>query len=196
MEFGDVVRRRRRVRSYRPDPVDAAAVDRVLDVARRGPSAGWTQSVSFVVVTAARTRAGVAALCNEDAYVARGFDPWLSRAPVHVVVCVSPQDYRMRYAAPDKIASAGPAGWEVPFWWVDAGAAVMLLSLAAVDEGLAAGFLDVADRAGLRRLLAIPREVAVVGLATLGHPSAEQRPSASLARGRRPLGDVVHRDRW
>ena len=29
----------------------------------------------------------------------------------------------------------------MPYWWVDAGASMMLLLLAAVDEGLAAGFL-------------------------------------------------------
>jgi nitroreductase len=70
----------------------------------------------------------------------------------------------------------------------------MLLLLGAVDEGLAAGFLAVpADP--LRALLGIPEDVDPVGLVTIGHPAPDRR-SGSLARGRRPSDEVVHRGRW
>jgi nitroreductase len=193
MEFRDAVRRRRMVRRYLPGEIDHAALERILDAARHGPSAGFTQAQSFVVVTDAADRRAVAECCDEDAYRARGFDPWVSVAPVLVVPCTSEADYRVRYAEADKRASAGPDGWVVPYWWVDAGAALMLLLLAAVDEGLAAGFLDVTDRGGLRALLRIPGAVEPIGVVTLGSP-AEDRPSGSLVRGRRT--DRVHRGRW
>lgn len=194
MDFHEAVRARRMVRNYRPEPVDPAALERILDTARRGPSAGFAQGVHFVVVTGDQ-RLRLAELCDEPAYAADGFDRWLSRAPVHVLLCARRRDYEARYATADKARSKGPADWDVPFWWVDAGAALMLLLLAAVDEGLAAGLLAVDDARPLRALLALPDDVAPVGLVTLGHAAPDRR-SGSLARGRRPLGDVVHRGRW
>lgn len=196
MELADVVARRRMVRRYRPDPVDAATIERIVDVARRGPSAGFAQAVDFVVVTDGEVRRRVAEVCDEPAHVARGRDPWVSVAPVHVVPCVHPDGYRQRYAEDDKAASRGPDRWEVPFWWVDAGAALMLLLLATVDAGLGAGFLDVADRAGLRGVLAIPDDVEPLGLVTIGVPAAEQPPSSATRRPRRALASQLRRERW
>lgn len=195
MDFAETVRHRRMVRAYVPDPVDAAALDRILDAARRGPTAGYAQGQHFIVVTDEGDRGRIADLCDEPAYVAEGFGPWLSRAPVHVVPCVRRADYEARYAEPDKSGSVKPPEWDVPFWWVDAGAALMLLLLAAVDEGLAAGFLQVADPSALRALLAIPDDVAPLGVVTIGH-AARDRQSQSVSRGRRPLEEVVHRGRW
>ncbi len=191
--FSRLVRARRMVRAYRPEPVDPAVIDRMLDIARRGPSAGFSQGESFVVVTDPEVRSEIARACGEPAYVARGFTLWISTAPVHVVPCTRRADYEDRYAEPDK-AGSSVESWPVPFWWVDAGAALMLLLLAAVDEGLAAGFLR-ADPGRLRAALSIPPDVAPLGVVTIGHPAPDRR-SGSLARGRKPLEEVVHRDRW
>jgi nitroreductase len=193
VEFSEVVRRRRMVRNYRPDPVEPQALGRILAAALRAPSAGFSQGQSFVVVTDASDRRRIAELCDEPAYRRRGFDAWVSRAPVHVVPCVRERSYRERYTEPDK--AADPAAWPVPYWWVDGGAALELLLLAAVNEGLAAGFLAITDRDGLRRFLGIPDDVEPLGLVTIGH-SAPDRRSGSLGRGRRPWPEVVHEHRW
>lgn len=194
MEFVDVVRRRRMVRNYTGDPVDAAALDRIIDAGLRAPSAGFTQGQSFVVVTEPDTRSRIAELAGEPEYVARGFDPWVSRAPVHIVVCVSEAAYHDRYREPDKTDASGQeTDWPVPYWWVDAGASLMAILLASVNEGLAAGFLGAQSFEGLAELLAIPAEVAPIGVVTIGHP-APDRKSSSLARGRRP--GTVHREVW
>lgn len=196
MEFGDVVRRRRMVRNYRDVPVDRAVVQRVVAVARRAPSAGFSQGQRFVVVTDRRTREAVAGLAGEAGYVARGFDPWLSRAPVHVAVCADERAYRARYRQADKRDTGGRGpDWPVPYWLVDAGASLMLLLLAAVDEGLAAGFLGSHRLPGLAALLGIPPGVHPLGVVTLGHPAPDRR-SGSLERGWRDLGEVVHWQRW
>lgn len=196
MELREVVARRRMVRRYHPDPVEPAVVDRIVDTARRGPSAGFAQGTSFVVVTDAASRRRIAELCDEPGHVARGRRPWVSVAPVHIVPCVRPSTYRERYAEPDKAGGRGPDDWAVPFWWVDGGAALMLLLLAAVDEGLGAGLLDIADRDGVRGLLGIPADVEPVGLVTIGHPADDQPPSSGTRRPRRPLASHLHRDRW
>lgn len=198
MEFADVVRSRRMVRHYTGEPVSKEQLERIMDTARRGPSAGFTQGQSFVVVTKSALRTQIAEIAGEPAYLSRGFDPWLSSAPVHVVCCVSEPEYRRRYEEPDKAEPFGrPREWPVPYWYVDGGCALMLLLLAAVDEGLAAGFLDL-SRQGYGRLgalLQIPADVSPIGLVTLGHPTGDRR-SRSLARGLRPRDEVVHYNRW
>jgi len=197
MEFGEVVDRRRMVRNYTGDPVEADVLDRVLDRASRAPSAGFSQGVSFLAVTDAGTRREIARLSHEDEYVEDGFDPWISKAPVHVVICVRKASYLERYREADKGGEDGRSaqedGWPVPYWWVDGGASMMLLLLAAVDEGLAAGFLGSHSMNDIEALLGIPDDVAPIGIVTIGHPAPDRR-SGSLARGRR--SDTVRREHW
>ena len=50
MEFADVVRKRKMVHTFEQRPVDEAVVDRLLDIARRGPSAGFSQGTDFLVL--------------------------------------------------------------------------------------------------------------------------------------------------
>lgn len=191
MELQQVVRARRMVRRYRPDPVEPASLERILDVARRGPSAGFSQGQRFVVVTGAAARRRLADACGEPTAVARGLQPWLSVAPVHVLPCVDHEAYARRYAEADKRASVGPAGWEVPFAWVDGGAALMLLLLAVVDEGLAAGFLAI-EEAAVRSAVDVPEGWRPLGLVTVGHAAPDGRPG-SQRRRRLALDEVVHR---
>ena len=182
------------VRSASPEPVEREQVHRILRTALRGPSAGFSQGQSFVVVWDPELRARVAELAGEPAYLLRGYPAWLSAAPVLVVCCTSQEPYDRRYTETDK-AGSSQAGWPVPYRYVDAGCALMLLLLAAVDEGLAAGFLGIHRVPGLGDLLGIPATVEPIGVVTLGHP-APDRPSPSLRRGRRPDSEAIHHDRW
>lgn len=188
-----MVRKRRMVRSYLPDPVDRAVLERIVDAGVRAPSAGFAQGQSFVVVTDPATRAAIAELADEHRYVAAGFEPWISRAPAHIVVCVSVEAYRRRYREPDKGVDVDD--WPVPYWWVDAGASLEALLLAAVDEGLGAGFLGVHRLGGLQRLLGLPDDVTPIGVVTVGRPAPDRR-SGSARRGRLPRWRVVHWQRW
>ena len=183
------------VRRYSPEAVPRDVLERVVETGRRGPSAGFTQGQSFVVVTDPGLRREIAGLAGEGAYVGRGFQPWISEAPAHVVVCTSEQDYRDRYRAPDKLGSGAELNWQVPFWYVDAGCSLMLLLLAAVDEGLAAGFLALKSYDALRALLSIPPDVQPIGIVTIGKPAPDRR-SGSLARGRRPAAEAIHHNHW
>ena len=163
-----------------------------LDAGRRGPSAGFAQGVELVVVTSETGRSAIAAAAGEDEYVDRGFTPWLSTAPVHVVVAVDVERYRARYAEADK---DGTSSWIAPYWWVDAGAALMLLLLATADEGLGAGFLGSHAAPDLGTVVALPERFEVLGLVTIGH-SGSAPVAGSATRERRAFEDVVHREKW
>jgi nitroreductase len=192
MEFSEVLARRRMVRNYHPDPVEPVVLRRVASAAFRAPSAGYSQGLSVVVVTDPARRQDIANLADEKEYVAAGFDPWISGAPAHIVVAISEKAYHDRYQESDKLDDAGKEiDWPVPYWWVDAGAALMAVLLAAVDEGLAAGFLGVHSLPELRELVGLPADFEPIGVITVGR-AASDRKSASLERGPRPLEETLH----
>ncbi|MEX2323823.1 MAG: nitroreductase family protein [Acidimicrobiia bacterium] len=190
MDFDEVLRRRRMIRHHAPGgAVELQVLERIATAATRGPTAGNAQGVTVILVTEPTRLAAIAEACGEPAHLERGYDPWLSSAAAHLVLCVEPGRYRGRYAEPDK----DPKALAIPWWWVDGGAALMAILLAAVDAGLGAGFLG-GHRAGdVRRLLEIPDEVEILGVVTLG-PIAADRRSASSRRPRRD--DAVRHQRW
>lgn len=196
MEFSSVLAARRMVRNYTTEGVEPETLEEIAAAALRAPSAGNSQAIAVVVVTDRERRSRIASLANEEAYVEKGFDPWISRAPGHLVIAVSERIYRDRYAEPDKL---GPDGeeidWPVPYWWVDAGAALMAVLLATVDHGLGAGFLGVHSLPDLSELVGLPDHYQPIGVVTVGHPAPDRR-SGSLDRPTRPRESVIHHDRW
>ena len=196
MDFTKAVTKRRMVRHFTDEPVSNEEVGRILHLARRGPSAGFSQGQDFVVVTNEATKLEIAALCGEKSYVESGFHLFISGAPVLIIPCTNEAAYHRRYQEPDKLRQDGTEiDWPVPYWFMDIGAGVMVILLAAVDEGLAAGFAGVWDLDELRDLLEIPSEVTPMGVIPIGHPAPDKR-SPSLSRGRRPLREVVHHGAW
>lgn len=196
MEFSKVLANRRMVRNYTNEPLDPDVVDGVAAAALRAPSAGNSQGIVVVVVTDEARRHLIAEIADEQTYVDRGFDPWISRAPAHLVLAVSEKIYRDRYAEPDKL---GPDGdeidWPVPYWWVDAGAALMAVLLAAVDRDLGAGFLGVHSLPDLSRVVGLPDHFAPIGVVTLGRAAPDRR-SSSLDRPRRGPEAAVFHEKW
>lgn len=195
MEFSEVLARRRMVRNYTDEPVDEEVLEEVARAALRAPSAGNSQALGVVLVTDPGVRKAIADLAGEEDYVAAGFDPWISKAPAHIVISVSEDVYHRRYREPDKLGPDGEIAWPVPFWWVDAGAAMMAVLLAAVDQGLGAGFLGVHSLPELATLIGLPEEQKPIGVITVGHPAPDRR-SGSLDRKPAPANVTIHRDRW
>lgn len=197
MEFAEVIRRRRTVRNYdSAKPVSRDALERIVAAAQRAPSAGFSQGQRLVVVTDDATRRAIAEICEEPEYVAAGFDPWVSRAPALMISCVSEEVYHRRYREADKLQDDGTEiEWPVPYWWIDVGTTWMLIMLAAVDEGLAAGFLGTHRVDELKALLGVPAEFMPIGVVTIGHPLADRR-SGSLQRGWVPNADFARWEKW
>ena len=151
-------------RSFSDQPVAAAVLDRVLGVASHGPSAGFSQGVDLVVLAGpAQTRCFFEMTSDEEFLLDPGALHGLLRAPVVVLPVCDPSAYVARYAEADKARSslAGmPAErWAVPYWLVDASFSVMLLLLAATNEGLGALFFRLhRDPGSLLRAWARPKQ--------------------------------------
>jgi len=187
-------------RSFTADDLAPADLEALIDAAFRGPSAGNTRSLELLVLTGERV-AQYWDITLDDERRADFKWPGLLDAPVLLIPTVAPNDYVARYSEPDKTRSglgAAAADWPVPYWWVDGGAGVENILLAATALGLGACFFgqfahepDVAEHFG------IPSQRRSLGTIALGTPDpSRDRPSASTQRGGRPPGERTHFEQW
>jgi nitroreductase len=79
MDFMDVVRNRRSIRRYRPDPIPEDALMEVLEAGRLAPSGSNKQPWHFVIVK------------TKEVKEAMGIPDWAADAPVVLVVCGDPE---------------------------------------------------------------------------------------------------------
>jgi nitroreductase len=185
-------------RSFSPEPLPTGLLPALLDVARRAPSAGFSQGVHFLVLDG-----------DELARFWRttGADEWFTggragvrQAPAVVLPLADPTAYTTRYAEGDKAGHGlDVAGnWPVPFWLTDTAMAVQNLLLLAEDRGLGALYFGLFRNA--RRALdelGVPAHVEPLGAVAIGYRAADDVPSGSpQRRGRRPAAEVVHLGRW
>jgi nitroreductase len=199
VEFDEVVRRRRMVRSYEPDrPVPPEIVDKIVKHALRAPSAGFSQGWGFLVLQEPADRElfwSTLVEADEEA------DSWLRRlreAPLIIVALSNKSVYLDRYAQDDKgWTDRDESHWPVPYWDIDTGFASLLMHLTAVNEGLGSCFigLPVGTIQAFKTAFGVPEEYTPIGALTVGYRAPDKR-SPSLRRGHRPVDDVVHHGRW
>jgi nitroreductase len=191
VEFQEVVRHRHMVRQFTGEPVSAQSLERILDNAVRGPSAGFSQGQAFVVLTDPEdlkrfwTVAGVAAAES------------VASAPLVIVPMSSKRVYLDRYALPDKgWTDRDEKRWPVPFWHIDTGMAALLILLTVTDEGLGALYFGIVPEAvqPFREAFGVPDDHEPIGAIAIGH-NAEAAPRDLRSR-RRPAPDVVHYGHW
>lgn len=195
MEFAEVMRRRRMIRSYQDLPLPEETVERIVRNALRAPSAGFSQGWGFLVLTDKADRERFWEAVGEPG---APIGNTMAQAPLVVVALSHKRAYLDRYAAPDKgWTDRSEEHWPVPYWDIDASFAALLMHLTAIDLGLGSCFAGITpDRIPpFREAFGVPDEYQPVGYVTVGYP-APDTPSPSLRRGHRPLAEVVHRGRW
>lgn len=201
MDFQDVVRTRRMVRTYADRPVDPAVVRRLVENAVRAPNAGFSQGWAFLVLDRpVDVNRFWASTTPADADLDSRWLRGMRTAPVVVVPCSSKAAYLERYAEGDKgWTDRGEHRWPVPYWHVDTGMAALLILQTAVDEGLGACLFGIPGERlpAFRAEFGVPASYAPVGAVTIGHRTEDPGFRGSAARrARRPLDEVLHRGRW
>ncbi|HET6754421.1 MAG TPA: nitroreductase family protein, partial [Jiangellaceae bacterium] len=167
----DAIRSRRNVRSYGEQAIAPEDLDRILDAARRTPSAGNQQAWDFVVCTDREQLAQLARVWQAAHHVA-------GSAATIALVAPRSEDAQMH----DLIQ-------------FDVGQATMSAMLAAADLGIGSAHAGVGDQELVRRLLGVPEDRFCPLLITLGVPA--DRPLTPMERpDRRPFNEVVHRGHW
>jgi nitroreductase len=197
MEFADVVMKRRAVRRFEEGGVDRGVIERIARLAQRTPSAGFSQGQRLVVVTDPEQRRAVARIYGEDPNDEL-FGPWISECAAQFIPCVAEAIYHRRYQEADKLDEEGrEIDWPIPYWWVDIGATMQNVMLAAVAESLGCGFAGgpAESIAELKAHLGIPDKFTPIGVMPVGKPLPDVR-SPSLKRGWVPFEDFARWERW
>ncbi|HEY5395176.1 MAG TPA: nitroreductase family protein [Trebonia sp.] len=191
MDFQEVVQRRRMVRAFTGESVPKGSLDRILGNAVRGPSAGFSQGQSFLLLTEPADRerfweiAGAAV--NASAQT----------APAVIVPMSCKRVYLDRYAQPDKgWTDRDEARWPVPFWHIDTGMAGLLILQTVVDEGLGAIYFGIVPEAvqPFRDAFGVPDDQEPIGAIAIGFDAETEK--RDLRSKRRSMDDVLHYGRW
>lgn len=185
-------------RRFDPAPLPAELVDELLELARRAPSAGFSQGAHFLTLEGESLRLFWELTGAGEWFSSR--QPGVLAAPLIVLPLADPSAYTARFTERDK-AGHGlevAANWEVPFWLTDTAMAVQNLLLLADERGLGALYFGIFRNARqLLDTLGVPAHVLQVGAVAMGHRAADDGPSGSpVTRRRRPPSDVIHHHHW
>ena len=171
METWDAIRARRNVRTYQPDPVPAADLDRIAEAGWRAPSASNRQHWNFIIVT---DRGQLEALST----VWQGARHIAGAAAAIALILPQPDDERSKVV--DQY---------------DLGQATYAIMLAAADLGIGTGHSSVGDQQKAREILGVPDDHDVTYLIGIGYP--DDRPLKPIVKPNRlPFDEVVRRGRW
>ncbi len=169
MEFQELIRTRRSIRGYKPDPVPEDVLGRILEAARIAPTAANKQPFQIIVVTDASKRRRFKEVYDRD---------WFYSAPMILVGCAEPAKAWQRA---DGFNAAE----------VDITIVMDHIILAAADEGLGTCWICAFDEVKTKQILGIPPEVRVIALTPLGFPDSEPLPFE-----RKPLSALIRREKW
>ncbi len=164
MDFYDVVRQRRSVRAYREEPVEQDKLDRVLEAARRAPSAANRQPVKLYVIRDPGLRRRMLEAYGQE---------WFVNAPVVICACAIPGEAWQR-------------GDGKNYADIDLAIAMDHLVLAAAAEGLGTCWIGAFKPDALREALELPRAEEPVALTPLGYTAHEPK-----ATPRKPIDELV-----
>jgi len=167
MAFMDLVRERYSVRGYKPDPVEDAKLQQVLEAARWAPTAANRQRFQLIVIHTKGREEELARIYGRE---------WFVQAPIVICACRYPGD---------------PPPGRKDYTDVDIGIVMDHLILAAAELGLGTCWIGAFDPAAAREVLGLPDEVEPVVFTPLGYPDAPPRP-----KQRKPLSELVRHEHW
>ncbi len=158
MEFNELVKKRRSVRSYKQREVSDMMISGLLEAARWAPSAGNLQPWHFVVVKNKEVKEKLA----QKAY---GRD-WLATAPVIIIVCAIPDISAEQYSKRGRNL----------YCIQDTAAAIQNILLSAKEQGLGSCWVGAFDEDMCSQILGLSERKRPVAMISVGYPAKEQSP--------------------
>jgi len=173
MDIFQVIRDRRSIRKYKDTPVDREKIEQILDAARLAPSWKDMQCWRFLVLSDAEQRAKVLEAFPDDNPGKKA----IAMAPVVIVVCADPRESGVENG--------------IEYFIADTAIAFEHLCLAAHALGLGTCWMGWYNEEQIKRALAIPDDIRIIGITPLGYPDQEPK-----ARPRKELQEIAYFNEW
>jgi 5,6-dimethylbenzimidazole synthase len=199
-QFANLLRWRRDVRSFRPDPIDPGLVEHLIGLASLAPSVGYSQPWRYVLVDSEERRQCIRLSferCNQNAlssYEGQKAELYaklklagLRDAPVHLAVFLDSHTSHGsglgRATMPETLEYSAVLS-------------VYTLWLAARTYGLGVGWVSILDPAEANRCLDVPEDWKLIAYLCIGYPEEETPDPELLRHGwetRLDIGDLILR---
>lgn len=165
-----LISKRKIVRNYVESKKNYPELKTIAKYAIKIPTAGFSRGIEIIHVSEKQNIELLAKYSNEDIYVEKGYEKWISKSVALFLIIINVDAYHKRYNEIDKITSKKSTDWETPYWYVDAGAAMMNCMLLIEEAGLRSGFLGSHNMSNdkIKKHLSIPDEYLLLGFITAG----------------------------
>ena len=165
-----LINKRKIVRNYVESKKNYPELKTIAKYAIKIPTAGFSRGIEIIHVSEKQNIELLAKYSNEDIYVEKGYEKWISKSISLFLIIINVDAYHKRYNEIDKITSKKSTDWETPYWYVDAGAAMMNCMLLIEEAGLRSGFLGSHNMSNdkIKKHLSIPDEYLLLGFITAG----------------------------
>ena len=161
---------RRVVRNYLETNEEFPNLSDIPKLTIKIPTAGFSRGIEIISVENKQNIKKLAIYANEESYLKKGYGKWLSNSKAIFLILINEQAYHERYKELDKQNQTSSSNWSVPYWYVDAGAAMMNCMLLVEETGLKSGFLGSHNMEiqKIKSLLVIPEDIEILGFVTAG----------------------------
>lgn len=194
--FLELVKKRRSIRNYKPDPVSDEIIKKIVEAARWAPSGFNSQPWEFVVVRNPELKSSIVKIITggssakaKPSAKPKSHPVGYASAPVFILVLGDP---RVRDFGPGSMRT-DELRWQATYV-PSLSVAYQQMALAATSLGLGSQWLSalVGNEKGqnqIRELIGIPGEMEFFHLFILGYPDEEPRDKKL-----RPLDEMLHFD--
>ncbi len=149
------------------------SIDPLLDIPKNAikiPTAGFSRGIEILISTESKNILEVSKIFGEIEFVSNGLNPWISKSKALYFILVNEEAYHQRYEMKDKSNAINSKNWDVPYWYLDAGAAMMNCMLLIEESDFSSGFMGLhnINRDLIHDLFKIPLNYKIAGLVTAG----------------------------
>jgi len=185
---------RRVVRNYLETNEEFPNLSDIPKLTIKIPTAGFSRGIEIVSVENKENIKKLAIYANEESYLKKGYGKWLSNSKAIFLILINEQAYHERYKELDKQNQTSSSNWGVPYWYVDAGAAMMNCMLLVEETGLKSGFLGSHNMEiqKIKSLLVIPEDIEILGFVTAG----VEGDSANLKKENLNKKKLLHKEKY
>ncbi len=185
---------RRVVRNYLETNEEFPNLSDIPKLAIKIPTAGFSRGIEIISVENKKNIKKLAIYANEESYLKKGYGKWLSNSKAIFLILINEQAYHERYKELDKQNQTSSSNWSVPYWYVDAGAAMMNCMLLVEETGLKSGFLGSHNMEiqKIKSLLVIPEDIEILGFVTAGI----EGDSANLKKDNLNKKKLLHKEKY